>query len=191
MPSGQSESIVGLDPHPIDGETDFLCAYMSHTISKQVTLIAVIALFGLSYCINHNTAICGLGCPFPCSRLDFEYFVGYSVCLGAFKITRDEKFWPFLAVIRGSNPREQAAFLYVPGVILLFMGVTISFACNALSYALQHKGGLVMWLWILLPAILGGFSFILSRKWMKDSYAYGSIVRNDIDAQWNIIDQYG
>ena len=26
---------------------------------------------------------------------------------------------------------------------------------------------------------------------MKDSYAYGSIVRNDIDAQWNIIDEYG
>lgn len=182
-----------LDPHPIDGGTDFLSAYMSHTISKTLpTLIAVIALFWPILLYKSQCSHLWFGMSFFLALVWISsVFVGYSVCLGAIKITRDEQFWPFLDVIRGSNPREQAAFLYVPGVSLLFMGVTISFACNALSYALQHKGGLVMWLWILLPALLGGFSFILSQKWMKESYAYGSIVRNDIDAQWNIIDQYG
>ena len=182
-----------LDPHPIDGGADFFSAYVLHTISKTIsTLISVLALFWPVLLYKSQYSHLWFGMSFFLSLVWISsIFVGYTVCLGAIKITRDEQFGPFLDVIRGSNPREQAAFLYVPGVSLLLMGVTISFACNALGYALQQKGGPVMWLWIFLPTLLGGVAFVLSRKWMKDSYAYGSIVRNDIDAQWNIIDEYG
>ncbi len=48
------------------------------------------------------------------------------VTLFAVQIAEDERFAPFLDLVRGNNHRAQAAFLYAPGFTLLAIGVLVS-----------------------------------------------------------------
>ncbi len=180
-----------LDPHPIRGEHHFYFALLQNTASK--TLPYVLSISGLFWPILiHKPELTNMFIGMVVSFFSVwisSIFVGYAICLGAISVTKNPKAQPYLDAIRGSNPREQAAFLYVPGASLFCMGICVSFSSTALGYLLQSKGGVAMWFWVTCPLGLGMIAFFAAKSWMNEFYAYGSLVRNDIDAQWNILDE--
>ena len=51
-----------------------------------------------------------------------------------------------LDAIRGGNPREQAAFIYAPGVCLALMGMGLIFGAGATRLAIEGKMNFAVWI---------------------------------------------
>ena len=182
---------VILEPYPIEGNEDFFWALIVHTISKTFPYcLSVLLLFVPMLWYRDEYFIIWIYMAFFFLMVWISsVFVGYAVSLGAIFCAKSPSMQPYLDLIRGNNPRVQAAFLYVPGVSLFCIGFSISFSSTALVYLVQTRGGVLMWIFFVSPLVLGLISSILSKNWMKTYYAEGSIVRNDIDAHWNILDR--
>ena len=182
---------VILDPYPIEGNEDLFWALIAHSISKTFPYcMAILFLFVPMLSYRDEFFLIWIYMVFFFLMVWISsLFVGYAVSLGAIFCAKSPNMQPYLNLIRGNNPREQAAFLYVPGVSLFCIGFSISFSSTALVYIAQSRGGVLTWLWFISPLFLGLISYVLSKQWMKTYYAAGSIVRNDIDAHWNILDR--
>jgi hypothetical protein len=87
----------------------------------------------------------------------------------------------YLDMVRGSNPREQAAFVYAPGVVLLVGGIVISWSTNGIVAV--DSGSLVDMVWLGLPIVVAGFA---RSGLTKASVAWfrGGVVLADIDARF-------
>lgn len=105
------------------------------------------------------------------------------VHLRAVDVAEDPAWAGWLDRVRGSNPREQAAFLYAPGVVILFCGTLIQFACNGL---LGVAGGQPAWaLAILAPFPVAAFAWTrLAGR--APSWFTGSLVLAEIDARYSV-----
>lgn len=112
-----------------------------------------------------------------------------AVHLLAVDVAESERWAPWLDMVRGANPREQAAFLYAPGAILLVAAV--------LLYAASEGAGLAAtgiplgWVWIGTGPILAivvslGLPRLARRAWFR---ATGVLA--DIDARWAAIAERG
>lgn len=104
------------------------------------------------------------------------------VHLLAVEVARSQAFGPLLDLVRGANPRAQAAFVYAPGVVLLLAAV-IAYSASA-GAAWVAEGVVTGWVWIGVgPALAVGMSLavpsLARRSWFR-----GSAVLAEIDSAY-------
>jgi len=108
--------------------------------------------------------------------------LGYAVNLGSIWAARDQRMNPILDLVRGSNPKEQAAFIYAPGVALALLGIAIAFASGGARAALS--GNPVLGSLVALPIVLGGIGFWWARTLVERELVRGVAILAEIDAHW-------
>lgn len=113
--------------------------------------------------------------------------VGYCVNLGSIWVARSSAFHPILDMARGQNPREQAAFIYAPGVALLLVGLGLAFASGGLRATLS--GNPIWGLLILLPYLLGGAGFVLALSLVEEELLRVGTILTEIDAHWGAVEE--
>jgi hypothetical protein len=112
---------------------------------------------------------------------------GYAVHLGAVWASRSPQAAGWLDLLRGSNPREQAAFIYAPGFALFSIGLAIGLASSgARLMAAGHYSQVYL---CLLPALLGLVSWPLSKRLAVHHYVPATAVLGEIDARWASIEE--
>jgi hypothetical protein len=104
----------------------------------------------------------------------------------AIEVAESPRFAPWLDLLRGSNPRAQAAFLYAPGALVVATGALLGLA--AYSVPAAATGDPVALLSLASPfggaALAASFVPGLARR----AYLRGTAVLSDIDARYAIIE---
>ena len=105
--------------------------------------------------------------------------------LFAVGVARSPKWQPILDLVRGSNPREQAAFIYAPGVVLLALGVLVS----ALSWGvtLTWQGVWLGWVMLIAPWAVGLVFGRVIPAVSKGGWYQATSVLADIDARYGVV----
>lgn len=89
---------------------------------------------------------------------------------------------PLLDALRGANPREQAAFIYAPGVVLAFVGaVALAAAAGVRAVTDGDPRG---WAAIAAPWLLAPIAAALVPGLARRTWFAGSAVLADIDARY-------
>lgn len=108
--------------------------------------------------------------------------VGFATHLAAAEAARSERLALLLDLLRGDNPRMQAALIYAPGVALAITGVAVGLAASGLSGALQ--GWATGWGFLLLPPALGVAGWAVALPLSERAYVRTSALLAEIDAAW-------
>ena len=108
--------------------------------------------------------------------------VSAAVHLLAIEAAESPSWADLLDLVRGKNPRQQAAFLYAPGVVLLLCGVLIGQGAYAIPTILA--GETVNFVWLLLPFAVSSFAWLRISRLAPGSWFKGSAVLAEIDARY-------
>ena len=108
--------------------------------------------------------------------------VGYAVNLGSIWVARSERAHDVLDAIRGSNPREQAAFIYAPGFALAVLGVGLALASGGVRAVLEGRSEFG----VLIggPFLFGLLGFWLARQLVDRELVRGVMILAEVDARW-------
>lgn len=170
-----------LEVHPIDPR-GLLPAIGGELLRRQVILPLMAAIL-LSPLLVHGQVrawvgalvvllgawLCGLG-------------LGAWINLGAVEAAESPRLRGLLELLRGDNPRLQAALIYAPGVVLAVGGLAVGLAAGGLSAGLQgHAPG---WLFLGLPYLLGGLGAALALPLAARSWTRASRLLAEVDAAW-------
>jgi hypothetical protein len=104
------------------------------------------------------------------------------VLLLAVLLAESESAAPFLDLVRGHNPRAQAAFLYAPGAVLLGVGVLLVPSAGAVPAAAE--GQALGWLALGLPVMPGVASLLALPDLARRTWLRASTVVSEIDARY-------
>ena len=87
---------------------------------------------------------------------------------------------PILDLIRGTNPPQQAAFIYAPGVVLALLGGGIFTVTLGIEAARMGEiwGGVLL----LTPAVVGGLLLAVIPQSANAGWYRATVVVADIDA---------
>ena len=113
--------------------------------------------------------------------------VSYSVHLGSVWVARSPQWGPMLDMIRGNNPREQAAFIYAPGFALFFCGMVMMLCSFSMDGVLQ--GYLPAIVLLLAPLGVAVASFFVARKLSMTQLVPASAVLAEVDARWAMLEE--
>ncbi len=94
---------------------------------------------------------------------------------------------PLLDALRGHNPREQAAFIYAPGVVLAAVGAVVLAAAGGVRAVVDgdpRGWALIAVPWGLAPMVAALVPGLARRTWFA-----GSAVLADIDARYASIER--
>lgn len=108
------------------------------------------------------------------------------VHLLAIGASRSERLAPLLDMVRGSNPRPQAAFIYAPGVVLAVDGGLVALSSKGVAMALQGSvlvGGLAL----AVPFVVAALAWLPVRGLARRSWFQASAVIADIDARYGAL----
>jgi hypothetical protein len=96
---------------------------------------------------------------------------------------------PLLDMIRGANPREQAAFLYAPGVVLTLAAALLYAASEGAAAAATGAP----WGWALIAAtpIVGAVIALALPSLARRAWFRATGVLADIDARWAALAERG
>ncbi len=108
--------------------------------------------------------------------------VGFATHLAAVEAARSPRVALLLDLLRGDNPRMQAALIYAPGAALAITGIAVGLAASGLSAALQ--GWTPGWAFLLLPPVLGVAGMALALPLSDRAYVRASALLAEIDAAW-------
>ena len=112
--------------------------------------------------------------------------IGYAVHLGSVWAATSPLMAGVLDSIRGANPREQAAFIYAPGVALAFMGVALIFGAGATRLAIEGRVEFVPW--VMAPGFLGFVGWIVAQKLADHHLIRAGMILSDIDSHWGVVE---
>ena len=111
---------------------------------------------------------------------------GYGIHLGSVWAARAPSIAGVLDSIRGQNPREQAAFIYAPGVVLGVVGLALIVGAGATKLVIE---GQIQWVWWLtMPLLLGLVGWIAALRLAPSQLIRGGMLLTDIDAHWGMVD---
>lgn len=103
----------------------------------------------------------------------------------AIEIAESERWAGFLDLVRGNNPRPQAAFLYAPGAVLAVSGLAVAGAANgAVAVAAGAPQG---WIGLLAPWALVMVAWARVGPLARRAWFRGSAVLAEIDARYAIL----
>ena len=108
--------------------------------------------------------------------------VGFSVHLGAVWVAFSPGLARVLDLLRGDNPRMQAALIYAPGAVLAVAGLAIGVASAGVSAALQ--GWVPGWAFLALPPVVGLLGAVAAGPLADGFYVRASALLAEIDAAW-------
>jgi len=108
--------------------------------------------------------------------------LGYFMGLAAVWASRSDSIAPLLDMLRGQNPREQAAFIYAPGAALFLIGLTLIASANSFEDAMT--GELLSVIFVISPLALGFAGWFLALVLAPLQYVPASAVLAEIDARW-------
>ncbi len=182
----RSDERAILDLHPVDPEqvSRYLMVRTERErwwvpIASAVLLlpVAVEATFvGYALCVVALTAIFWMA--FRASAL---------MHLGAVSMAESDWAAPFLDLLRGSNPRAQAAFIYAPGAVLAATAGAVWLA--SLGVHIGTTGSNPGALFVIAPVAIG----ILAQRYVggmsQRSWFRASPVLADIDARYSALEQ--
>lgn len=134
-----------LDVHPMFPRP-YLAARLRRVIVERSPWLGAALLFGLP--LLRLPAVAGAYGVFVVGAWCSGIGVGLGVNLGAPRLATSPSFAPLLDAIRGNNPREQAPFLYAPGV-------AVAVAAGVAGYASRGVGAAVGG--VADPALLAPF----------------------------------
>jgi hypothetical protein len=103
--------------------------------------------------------------------------VSAAVHLLAIEVSESDAWAPVLDLVRGNNPRPQAAFLYAPGVALLVAGLVLARSAEAVA------GGASL-LWLFVPFAAAGGALVPLPRLARKAWFRGSAVLAEIDARY-------
>jgi len=107
--------------------------------------------------------------------------VSAPVFLLAVFVAEDPRFAGLLDLVRGHNPRAQAAFLYAPGLVLLGVGALLVPSAGAVPFAAESP---VAALSVLLPALPGVVASWFLPDLARRAWHRASLVVAEIDARY-------
>lgn len=175
-----------LDPHPVQARP-LVRALMVGTVRERLYLPIVAATVLLPVAVaGHTTAwlgavglvlggwLCGLG-------------LGYAVNLGGVWAARSPRFQVVLDLIRGHNPRSQAAFIYAPAVALGLGGLAVGFAAAGVRAALE--GWAPGWAFLGLPPALGAVGLWLSGPLADRNYVLATWLLAEVEGTYAAVEK--
>lgn len=170
-----------LDVHPIQPPL-LLQAIAVRLLREQafVPAMAIILLIPLALA-GHVPAFLGAAAlvlgAFVCG-----FGLGFLVNLGAVWAAYSPALAGVLELLRGSNPRMQAALIYAPGVVLGLAGVALLLASGGASAALS--GWAPGWAFLALPPAVGLVAYRLSLPLSERTWVAASALLAEVDAAW-------
>ena|GEM_PF-4574685 len=111
---------------------------------------------------------------------------GYGVHLGSVWAARTPMLHGVLDLIRGQNPREQAAFIYAPGVALGGMGLSLILASGATRLVIDGRMSFAGWM--ILPLLVGAGGWWTAMRLADQYLIRAGMVLSDIDAHWGVLE---
>lgn len=100
----------------------------------------------------------------------------------AIRVAEDPRFAGLLDLVRGNNPRPQAAFLYAPGVVLVACGGLLGAASAAVPGVVAGDPKAV--LFALSPFVGAALAWLPVPALAKRTWFRGSVVLSEIDARY-------
>jgi hypothetical protein len=182
----RSEDRPVLDRLPVDGGA-VVAATLERVIRERIPWLLSLLAVGIP-CLGSRAAP-----DYLIASIALGGLVALAVAGGALTHllaadVADRPGWaPVLDAIRGRNPREQAAFLYAPGVLFAVAGALAYASGAGLHLAVRGDGR--GWIWILLPYLLAvacarAAIHAGQRQWIR-----AGIVRAEIDARYAAAEQ--
>jgi hypothetical protein len=107
--------------------------------------------------------------------------VSAPVFLLAVFVAEDPRFAALLDLVRGHNPRAQAAFLYAPGLVLLGVGALLIPSAGAVAFAWSSP---VAALSLLVPVVPGIVAVWFLPDLARRAWHRASLVVAEIDARY-------
>lgn len=170
-----------LDPHPVQPRL-LLDALVIQTAAANLALPAMAALLlapvGLAghwgawagaTALVVGAWICGLG-------------LGFAGSLGGVWAAYSPGLAAILDLLRGANPRMQAALIYAPAAVLGVGGLACAFAAAGLRAGLT--GWAPGWAFLALPPVIGVVGLAVARPLAEVWYVRATALLAEIDGQW-------
>lgn len=108
--------------------------------------------------------------------------VGFAVHLGAVWAGLSPGLARGLDLLRGDNPRMQAALIYAPGAALAVVLGAVALASTGLAAALEGQPW--GWAWLLTPAVLGIIGFACALPLADRYYVRATALLTEVDGQY-------
>lgn len=170
-----------LDPHPVQPRA-LLQAIALRTARERIylpigcaVLLAPVALDG------HVLAWAG-GSAVALGAWLASLGAGFAVHLGGVWAARSPALARLLDLLRGTNPRMQAALIYAPGVAVAAVGLAVGFAASGLGAALG--GWAPGWAFLGLPPLLGALGWMLAGPLAERCYVRATALLTEIDGMY-------
>jgi hypothetical protein len=111
--------------------------------------------------------------------------VSVVIHLSAVGVAASPRWAPLLDMIRGSNPREQAAFIYAPGVVLMGLGGLV--AVVSWGVVAVWQGDFLGVFGLSLPFAIGGLFLWRVPAAARAGWYRATAVLADIDARYGVL----
>lgn len=105
--------------------------------------------------------------------------VGFTVHLGGVWAGMSPALAQVLDLLRGDNPRMQAALIYAPGVALAIVGLAVMWSAGGLAWAL--KGDTLGWAFLAIPPAIGAVSWALAGPLADRQYVRATALLTEVD----------
>jgi hypothetical protein len=134
----------------------------------------------------HGWLLMGLISVVVCGFYWMSLALSAGMLLLAVSASQSQRMAPLLDLVRGSNPRAQAAFLYAPGTVLLVAGGVLYISCVGVTryYVDAQLDGLLM---MLLPWVVGVLALVPLPRLANQSWYAATLVIADIDARYALL----
>ncbi len=106
--------------------------------------------------------------------------LGFTVHLGGVWAGMSPGLARLMDLVRGDNPRMQAALIYAPGVALAVVGMAVMWAAGGLAWALQ--GDPRGWAFLAIPPAVGLAGWVAAGPLAERQYVRATALLTEVDA---------
>ena len=170
-----------LDPHPVQPRL-LLSALALRTARERVYLPMMGAILLLPVGLEGHWLAWVLGSVVVLGAWLCALGVGFAVHLGGVWAAMSPELAGVMNLVRGSNPRMQAALIYAPGVALAVVGVAVGMAASGASGVLA--GWSPGYILLAIPPIVGFLGWLVALPLAEAWYVRTTALLSEIDAQW-------
>lgn len=170
-----------LDPHPVRAR-ELVTAVALDTARERLYLPLGGAILLLPVALEGEWLAWAGGSAVVLGAWLCSLGIGYTVHLGAVWAAWSPGLAKLLDLLRGDNPRLQAALIYAPGVALAVAGLAVALASAGVRLALE--GSPWGWSFLVLPLVVGAVGWALVGGLAERWYVRATALLAEIDAQY-------
>jgi hypothetical protein len=166
--------------HPVEARRVVLVSLLEVAVRRAPLVLGL--LVWIAPVLRASVALWALGAWLLLSAFAIGVAGAAFGCLLAVEAATAPGWRGVLDAVRGQNPREQAAFLYAPGVVLLVAGGAV--ALSGEGARMVWTGQWFGWIWLAIPWILAVLCAVRVPNLATLGWWRGGVVLADIDARW-------